>query len=333
VTDLLEEMARARLPWLHPQLHAWYADGDLLGQLATGLETELRRVGDADFGAGFRRDVGLDVGTPLDWANRRLDLAAGAWAVTGIRFRGGDLSRPFVDVIATSETPTPDGLAALAEAVVPAYDEFNPRCLRVDVPDPAGLTATVEEDSRFGRPSGVDMYVVAGLVDVLLERPRVPAYDRIVLRRGAAEPLAERVADIYRGLGERNPELVLWATPEDAESLAECETEGLLFEVVVEGDPAGVVAAVRDDAHGMRGFSVQEICLDVQHLGQRLAPGVMDHLLESLPAGQGDVLWGTIHPDNAASLRNALSVGRGIVGGYAWITPIGLPGMPLAAKR
>lgn len=333
MTDLLAEMARARLPWLHPQLHAWYSDVELLGQLATGLETELHRVDDADFGAGYRGDVGLEVGAPSDWANRRLDLAAGAWAVTGIRFRGGDLRRPFVDVIATSEHPTPDGLAAVAGAVVPAYEEFSPTCLRVEAPDPGGLAAAVEDDSRFGPHCGVDMYVVAGSVDVLLAGPRVPAYDRIMLRRGASGPLAERVADIYRGLGERNPELVLWATPENAESLAECESEGLLFEVVVDGDPAGVVAAVRHDAHGMRGFSVEEICLDDRHLGQRLAPGVMEHLLESLPAEQGDVLWGTIHPDNAASLRNALSVGRTVVGGYAWITPSGLPGMPLAARR
>jgi hypothetical protein len=57
----------------------------------------------------------------------------------------------------------------------------------------------------------------------------------------------------------------------------------------------------------------------------------MQHLLENLPAEPGDVLWGTIHPDNTASLRNALSIGREPVGGYAWITPRDLPGMPVAA--
>jgi hypothetical protein len=39
-------------------------------------------------------------------------------------------------------------------------------------------------------------------------------------------------------------------------------------------------------------------------------------------------LWGTIHPDNAASLRNALRMGRQKVGAFVWVAPPGLPGMP-----
>ena len=97
--------------------------------------------------------------------------------------------------------------------------------------------------------------------------------------------------------------------------------------MVADGDPAGVVAAVREDAHGMSGFCVQEICLDAAHQGQRLAPGVQQHLLERLPAEDGDVLWGTIHPANTPSLRNSRSIGRRPVGGYVWVTPAGLPGM------
>ncbi len=119
----------------------------------------------------------------------------------------------------------------------------------------------------------------------------------------------------------------MWARAEDAESLAACADEGLLFEVLLDGEPAGVVAAVRDDAHGMSGFSVEELCLDADSRGRRLAPGVLQRLVDELPAEDGDVLWGTIHPDNAPSLRNSASVGREVVGGYAWVTPAGLRGM------
>jgi L-amino acid N-acyltransferase YncA len=333
VVDVLDEMVRARLPWLPPDLRSWYTDVELVDQLTKALGTEYGRLDDVDFGAGFRNDVGLGVGVPLDWANRRIELASGGWAVTGIRFRRLDIGRPFVDVIATSEPPIPDGLAAVAEAVVPAYREFDPKCLRVEAPEPAALVAEIADDIRFGEHSGVDMRIVAGLVEQLLGGPRVPTYDLVALRPGTAEQLAGRAADIYRTAASSSPDLAWWANPEDAESLAACEAEGLLFEVVADGDPAGVVAALRYDDHGMRGFSVQEICLDDRHRGRRLAPGVMQRLLEQLPARRGDVLWGTIHPDNAASLRNALSIGRTPVGGYAWITPAGLPGMPPAAAH
>jgi L-amino acid N-acyltransferase YncA len=135
---------------------------------------------------------------------------------------------------------------------------------------------------------------------------------------------------VYAALGAIEPGLPTWAGPEDEESLRACADQGLLFEVFVDGEPAGVVAGVRADDHAMRGFSVQELCLDPEHRGRRLAPATVQRLVDEVPADDGDVLWGTIHPANVPSLRNALSVGRVMVGGYVWVTPRGWPGMPPA---
>jgi hypothetical protein len=327
--DLLTELARARRAWVSPRLREWYDDARLVRQLASGLADEAGRVGDVVFGAEFRDGVGVAASAdPLDWANRRIDLPKGGWAVAGIRFRGLDVTRPFVDVVATTEPPTADGLATVATTVLPSFASFDPLCLRVDAPDPAGLVEQVAADERFGPGCSVDQYVVAGPVAELRGRPRAPSYDLVALRPGDAGALAERAAAIYAELARRDPDLLMWARAEDAESLAACAIEGLLFEVLLDGEAAGVVAAVRDDAHGMSGFSVEELCLDADRRGRRLAPGVLQRLVDELPAEDGDVLWGTIHPDNTPSLRNSVSVGREVVGGYAWVTPAGLRGMP-----
>jgi L-amino acid N-acyltransferase YncA len=331
MTDLLGALAEARLGWTSPTIAAWYAEHDLLEQLRVGLATEAGRVADADFGRQFRDMVGAFEGTedPLAWANRRLDLPAGGWAVTGIRFRGGDRSRPFVDVIATSEPPTPDGLALVAEAVLPAYAGFAPLCLRVDAPEAHALVVELHDDPAFEPGcSAVDMLVVAGLVEELRAHPRAAAYPSVSLRSGRPDELARRVSEIYAELSESEPSLAQWANPEDEESLSACAAEGLLFEVLVDDVRAGVVAGLRYDAHAMTGFSVQELCLDSAHRGRRLAPATVQHVVDLLPARAGDVLWGTIDPDNQRSLRNALSLGRVAVGGYVWVTPRGLPGMP-----
>jgi L-amino acid N-acyltransferase YncA len=150
----------------------------------------------------------------------------------------------------------------------------------------------------------------------------------VSLQPGEPEPMALRAAEIYAELAVREPELTLWVNPEDLDSLTECAEEGLLLEVLADGEPAGVVAAQRYDAHALTGFSVQELCLDSEHRGRRLAPAAVQRLVDLLPAVPGDVLWGTIHPGNLPSLRNALSIGRTLVGGYVWVTPAGLPGMP-----
>ena len=337
MTELLDELVRARRPWISGRLGEWYPDPALLAQLRDALAVEASRLDDVAFGAQFRDALGVrPESEALSWANRRLDLPDGGWAVAGIRFRGRDGRRPFVDVVATTAPPTPDGLASVAETVAAAYADFEPLCLRVDALDPDEIVAALRADSRFGPGCAVDMYVVAGLVRSLRQHPRAAAYDDVTLRRSESgddtAALSVRVAEIYRALTELQPELAMWATAEGAESLGECAEEGLLFEILGEGRPAGVVAGLRHDDHAMRGFSVQEICLDPAHRGRRLAPGVIQRVVDELPAGDGDVLWGTIHPANRPSLRNALSVGREVVGGYVWVTPAGMPGMPTTTR-
>lgn len=332
MTDFLDDLVDARLGWTSTRIGAWYAEADLRRQLRSGLAEEAGRIGNPAFGQEFRDGVGNGgPEDPLDWANRRLDLPDGGWALTGIRFRGRDARRPFVEVVATTMPPTADGLAVVADAVGSAYGGFAPLCLRVDAPDGSGMVAALRDDPRFGPGCAIDMYVVAGLVDRLRNRPRAAAYSDAILRAGDPRALARRVAEIYRELTADQPELATWANPEDLESLSRCAHEGLLFEVLASGEPAGVVAALRHDTHGLTGFAVQEVCLDSAHRGRHLAPATLQRLVDELPAASGDVLWGTIHPANAPSLHNALSIGRTLVGGYVWVTPVELPGMPATA--
>ena len=162
------------------RLRSWYAEEQLLRQIKISLTTEIGWVGNAEFGSEYRDRVGLSVGTdPLDWANRRVALSAGGWAVSGIRFGRRDLALLFIDVVATSELPTPHGLAVVAEGLPPAYEAFAPLCLRVDAPDPAGLFQAVEADPRFGERCAVDVYAVAGLVEKRRSRPRADSYELI----------------------------------------------------------------------------------------------------------------------------------------------------------
>jgi L-amino acid N-acyltransferase YncA len=331
MTNLMDDLVDARLPWTSATIASWYTEADLRRQLRSGLADEAERLGNLAFGREFRDGVGIGgPEDPLDWAGRRLDLPDGGWAVTGIRFRGRHARRPFVDVVATTSPPTPDGLAVVADAVVSEYGGFRPLCLRVDAPDGPRMVAQLAGDPRFGPGCAVDMHIVAGLVDRLRSRPRTAAYPDVSLRPGDPPLLARRVAEIYRELTAGRPQLAAWANPEDLASLTECAEKGLLFEVLADNRPAGVVAALPSESHGLTGFSVYEVCLDSAHRGRHLAPATLQRLVDELPATAGDVLWGTIHPDNAPSLRNALSVGRTVVGGYVWATPAGLPGMVAA---
>jgi L-amino acid N-acyltransferase YncA len=323
----LEALVAARMSWVADVVHEWYPGPALETQVAADLAGALALVGDREFAQTFRRDVGVPIDVDeLAWANQVLELPWGGWALTGIRFRGLDITLPFVDVVATTAGPSAAEVAGVAAAVAMAYGAFAPRCVRFDAPDPDALVSALAADVR-GTRAEVDQYVVAGLVGSLRDRVTGTSYDRVALRPAEPHQMAARAAAIYAELHQQAPRTTRWATAEDAESLAACAEEGLLFEVVAEGEPAGVVAALREDAHGLLGYVVQELCLDASHRGLGLAAPVLQHLLHALPGDDGLTLWGTIHPDNTASLGNALRVGRQKVGGFVWVTPAGLPGM------
>jgi L-amino acid N-acyltransferase YncA len=324
----IKDVVAARLPWTSPVLSEWYGQQRLRAQLATWLAAELGRVGDEGFARGYRDAVALDIDADLlSWSNRILTLDDGAgWALAGIRFRGMDVSKPFVDVVACAQAPTRRGLLDVATRVARAYDAFRPLCARFAVPDADEFRRL--SDAGFGPGSAIDMQIVAGPVRRLRVAPRVATYQRVRLAASDPSFLADRARDIYADLAAEHPATALWATPENTDSLEECAATGLLFEVAVDGRPAGVAAALREDAHGMTGFVVQEIALDRAHRGQGFGPAVLQRLVDRLPDRGADVLWGSIHPDNVSSLRNALRVGRRPVGAYAWVTPPGLPGMP-----
>ncbi|MGO1235564.1 GNAT family N-acetyltransferase, partial [Microbacterium gubbeenense] len=242
-----------------------------------------------------------------------------------IRFRGQDIEKPFVDIIATSLAPDSAGVAALGE-VLPHFSDFAPLCLRVNLPDPdQALRALAASDAVHATP---DLLIVARPVAEMLELPLDDRYDDVTIAPCDPAFAAERVAAIYEELTPSRPKLAQWATPADADSLEDAAEQGLLFDVRVDAASAGIVAAERDDSYGLAGFCMQEVAIDHAHRGQRVGVAALQRLARELPSNADDVLWGHIHPDNVPSLRNAQESGRKVVTAHVWVTPAGYGGMP-----
>lgn len=319
------DVVHAAERWTSPQIKDW--SPQWRDNLAQWLEPSLALVGDAEWGGQIRDMVQLPVQDPLAWANRRVELSDGHWAIVGIRFRGRDIEKPFVDVIATSLSPVPSGLAALGE-VLPHFSAFSPLCLRVNLPDPERELQALAASNVEAWRATPDLLIVGRPVADMLEQSAASRYDDVSLV--ACDPAAAeaRVAAIYDELKPARPELDQWATPADADTLEDAAEEGLLFDIRVNGSSAGVVAAERDNAYGFTGFCMQEIVLDAAHRGQQLGVAALQRLCRELPDAPHDVLWGHIHPGNVPSLRNAQESGRNVVAAHTWLTPLGYDGMP-----
>lgn len=323
---LSAEILEAATAWTSPRIVEW--SPSLHRNLSEWLEPSMALVGDAAWGAQIRDLVQLPIDDPLQWANRRIPLPGGEWAIAGIRFRDRDISRPFVDIIATSLAPEPSQLAALAD-VLPHFTAFSPLCLRIHCPDPEQTLSELARCGTYAGHAATDLLIVAGLLETLKWRAMPSSTESVELRAVDPQAAADRVAAIYDELEHSRPGIKSWASPADVDLLSSAATENLLFEVCSDSEPIGVVAAARENAYGMSGYSVQELCLNAEHRGRRLGRAVLLQLCGRLPiASVGDVLWGHIHPDNKPSLDNSLSIGREVVGGHLWLSPAGYEGMP-----
>ncbi|HJX77583.1 hypothetical protein [Glutamicibacter sp.] len=311
--------------WTFTQLKEW--SPKWRENLERWLEPNLALVGDAAWGGQMRDMVQLPVQDPLAWANRRIELSGGHWAVAGIRFRGRDVEKPFVDIIQTSLSPDTEGIAALGE-VLPYFSEFSPLCLRVALPDPQPWLRSFAQSTTEEFQVTPDLLVVARPVNEMLAQPLAETYNDVSLVPCDPVQAAERVATVYEELTELRPQLNQWATPADAEALKDAAEEGLLFEIQMNGIPAGVLAAEREDAYGFTGFCIQEIALGAAHRGQQVGVAALQRLCRRIPTGTDEVLWGHIHPANVMSLHNAQASGRLVVAAHMWVTPTSYAGMP-----
>ena len=197
VTSLLDDMVAAHARWNAARLADWYPHEQRRARSREAMQGQAGWVADGAFGLSFRDNVGsVPVADPLAWANRRIDLPDGHWCVTGIRFRGLDATKPFIDVVVTSLPPQADALARLSAVLVPQYSEFAPRAVRVDAPAPDELVAAAVAVPRFAH-AAVDQYIVAGLVADLRTRPHVAGYERVHLQAAPVDAAGEATVRLY----------------------------------------------------------------------------------------------------------------------------------------
>jgi GNAT superfamily N-acetyltransferase len=125
--------------------------------------------------------------------------------------------------------------------------------------------------------------------------------------------------DAYKAIYDRDlatdPDRARMATPEDRDDLVEIAGNGLLFDVRVDGEWAGVIAAELDARRGISGAIVRELVLE--HRFRRCGIGHQLSMLlaREVPLDDHELLVGTIHAANVGAYRAALRAGRVDVGG------------------
>jgi hypothetical protein len=289
-------------------LHPWVKDHFPTHVRRKALEEELcfwitTGAMDLSWAANFRAQV-PDVGQPAEsYLAKWLPLDDGASHVLiGPRYLGLDPEWPFVAVAASDRPLVPSDQAALVEIAREEFAPFSPRFVMITASDPVGSWPGTTPEMRL----------VTGLLEDLRSRP-VPRGLRTEPRRDTG--FYEDYLRIHKIHVQSAPIHARYARCESRTDLQELADMGFLFDVLVQGGWAGLLAARPVAVGGMPGAVVIELVLDHPHRGRGYGPALSTLLAKALPLAGDQALFGTVHYENKSAYRAALASGRVDVGG------------------
>jgi hypothetical protein len=290
---------------LSPSFRLQFGEEIIKSALTEDLQTEQARSTDETFGEEFRLKCPVLGATARDYCPREHMLLDGRRVLASIRFRTLDLKQPFVQIFATTKAwQSGSDLKAAASELSSQFDVFQPRWFQVMV------SPTLATQEMFT----VDRYVVAGKVGHVFTSTSQRAAHRVDLFP-VTEINYRRYAKLYSELESELPEIAHEVRVESEESLEECRKEGLLFDIIVNGEWAGTMAARSEPLLGIPGVIIVEEILATSWRRKGLGPVLQHCLAEKIiqKNGENKLLHGTIAGINLPSLRTALRCGREIV--------------------
>ena len=294
----------------HPLVRAW-AGGALEGTLRDGVERMLDLTSDEAEAQRFH-DVMPLPGVPVSSYMPRLVEIDGIRLVASIDSPDADANGVFAPFIFIWRASTPlgsvDNWQSLRRAFAETFVEFRPRSVQFFHPAHLPLVAPTSE---------IDDRVLMAPARMMVERPKAEGIERITLRRSDKLDFYPRYEALYRQIFEERPNLRSRVRIEPRDSLGECASQGMLFEIEADGVWSGIVAARQQVVAGVRGAFMVEIILSREARGQRLGAAVHQRMAEAiLERDSAAIIHGTIWGGNLASRRAAERAGRIDIG--AW---------------
>jgi hypothetical protein len=280
-------------------LRGWADDAQLVAGAREFLAPLSERLDDRELSEAFFGYCPVAGACAEDYRTRTLTLGGFGHVWAGIRFKGGDLGQPFIEVAADFALSA-EAVAQLTPLLNAAFAVFRPRALRAwrfeaDGPPPWPAS---ELDQT---------YYVAPLADVWAgDRPAAPPAFRVT--RATHLDWYDTLAADFADYQAAHPALADELRFETRADLEACLAAGLLFEAHDGATLAGVIAFDREPFFGLPGFLVREEFLLAPFRGRGLGTWLQRLAAEQLPPDH--LLFGTIHALNTSSRRTAAANSR-----------------------
>ena len=255
------------------------------------LDVEASRVTDDDFAAQFYNHLSLPGIKPTDYLHRIIRTSHGN-VLGGIRFRGRDVNRPFVEIIAHGF----DNLHLLRSCVRDEWSMFRPEYLRL----------CVRPGSDSGPNALLDMSIyVARYRDMLSPQSSVQ-----LIPFPDAEHAIDMVRRRYERLATDGQPLARNVFPAEPDDLLRWHHAGQLQAITIDGASVGALAVAPGAIRWIEGDEIQEEVIAAEHNGHGYAALAQAEWARRIAVDPDRLLIGTIDGLNLASHKTATRARR-----------------------
>lgn len=240
---------------------------------------------------------------PEDFCERVFEIKSLGLVLAGIRWVGGNPSKPFVSVWPDFPVASYHELRQLVQIAEHRFAVFAPGAVSLWLRPDSPLAADLGQKNPPNR-----RYIVGRIERIKLQN-QPDHYDAVDLIKPDRDEYFDWYVDLYKEFHAVRPDLKDWVTVSDKRHLEDCRKAGLLFFVRVDGYQAGLIAGHPWPLLGQAGLYFSELMLKADFRGKGLAPAIQRKFIDNLSEGY-EVVWGTIDAQNITSTKTALRVGR-----------------------
>ena len=285
----------AQLPLPQKTLHSW---------LEKWIYEQVERCADNAFAARF---PWKETGLPQSYFLQRKLCIDGRYFLTGPRYRGGDINRPFIDVVASSAYIDDSVLKAVSRE----WADLKPQHIRQLTPGKNTARGMADQliyaSCLFNQPKYYD--------DALTLKPAASAdfeWCRHALLEG------------YKHSWSTIPALSGSLCSVDNEDLGNHIFEGHAYIVQEQGVRVGLIICEKENVAFLRGYRISEEVILPAFRGRSLASRAQRLLRNHFYnfSREDCLIAGTILPENLPSIKTAENAGRTCVLRYEFLPVI-----------
>lgn len=302
---------------IHPIVFQWCSKEQITLSLEKHLHQNIQqRMFTPEWAEKYAKACPTPDSLASDYSLRLIDGGSNGKTLAGIHFYGGDTTKPFIGILGRDWTiDSPKLLSYWKNRLFEEFESFYPQSLQL---------FQASETTELCLPAlpnvQIDQYLIAGSISEIKEQPRPE------LKGVSLHPLPYISNDEYlhfreafERFYEEKPIFKDRVFPASFTELQACGTVGGLFEVRINDQWAGIIAAQPSTHPPLTGYIVWEEFLDTPFRGTKRSHIMQRLLIENLPPIPSDIILGTIDFRNKASLGTALKTGRMIIGAEMFV--------------